>query len=123
MTVTRWKIFGGVMILVMVPLLWGSLQATSPDNVGQHSLLRVAGGGEVPVAATEAGFEALSHAAVANDRIGLAQLMLAGTAWSVPSGTQVLVIDMGMGRRQIRFEGGDLIGQTAWVSSDHIAAQ
>jgi hypothetical protein len=83
----------------------------------------VEGGGEVPVAATVAAFEALSHAAIANDKVGIAQLMLAGAVWSVPSGTQVLVIDMGMYRRQVRFESGEFVGQTGWVSSDHFAAR
>jgi streptogramin lyase len=106
---------------VLVLLAWGSRQPEPADGVGQHSVLRVDDGGLVPVAASNEAYDALLKAAAAHDTVGEAALVAASVVSAIPSGTQVLVIDRGAHRRQVRVESGNLVGQTVWVSSDYIA--
>ena len=115
-----WKLFAGLVLAILIVLLWGSRQPEPPDEIGQHSVLESGAGGSVLVSATVPAFDALVSASVARDTVGISQLITGGAVWSMPSGTPVLVIDRGMYRRLVRFEGGHLAGQTAWVSSDHL---
>jgi hypothetical protein len=122
-TARGWKIFGGCIVLVLALMVWGSRQPDPSAGVGEHSILFRQGNKQVPFAATVTGFDAMTTAFVAHDTVGLSQLMGAGAVWFVPNGTQVLVIDMGMYRRQVRFESGEFAGQAGWVSSDYIIAR
>jgi len=114
-------------VLLVVLLVRAANAPEGADNaarhVGSRGVIRSDGQGYVYVATTKEAHDALIKAAVANDLVGIRQLMAGGSAGMVPDGTQVLVIDQGMYVRQVRFESGNLTGQTAWVAYEDIQAR
>ena len=72
------------------------------------------------IATSEASFDALIKASVANDTMGIAQLVLDGRAFAVENGTKVLVIDRTTGARQVRILEGELIGETGWLPMEFV---
>jgi len=118
---------GAMALLILISLLHSTNSPERPNfdarHVGSRGFLRVGNGEPVLIASTKDAFDQMTKAAIAGDTVGLRQLMLAGLVRTVPSGTRVLVIDQGMYTRQVRFESGDLTGQTAWIAYEHIQAR
>lgn len=118
---------GAVALVVLISMLH---YANSPEKAndearraGSRGVLRTETGESILVASSEDAFDQMTKAAIAGDEVGLRQLTLAGLVGSVPSGTRILVIDQAVYTRQVRFESGDLTGQTAWVAYEHIQAR
>jgi hypothetical protein len=90
-------------------------------GAGDLTTLRASVGGEVPVALNEEVHERMVKLAVAKDDIGFAQLMHTGLVWTVPSGTQVRVIDPGFLSYEVRLMSGERTGQSCIVASEYVS--
>ncbi len=62
----------------------------------------------------------LTQLSVANDDVGMGQMMLAGTVWTVPGGTRCHVIEVGFFTDEVRILDGTKTGQACFVASDFI---
>jgi len=99
----------------------GSQPTGSHSGVGETARLRMPSGGDVPVAISQEAHDRLVQLSVAKDNIGLAQLMAAGMAWTVPGGTQCHVIDVGIFTYEVRIIEGRHAGTACFVSSDFVS--
>lgn len=88
--------------------------------VGQEARLTVSSGVVVVCRAKE-GMKELTKLSVANDTLGIAEMMLRGRAFGVESGTKVLIIDNGFDVRQVRILEGQMLGRSGWVNRVFLA--
>ena len=97
--------------------------APSPSKdveLGNNGYLYIKGSDNVAVMRTQDAFDAYTKAAVNNDTIGMAQLVYDDQGFFVPDGTKVLVIDSGMGTREVRILEGKHIAETGWVALEFV---
>ena len=69
---------------------------------------------------TKQGLDDYTKAAVNNDTMGMAQMIYDGEGFLASDGTKVLVIDSGLGTRQVRILDGKFIGQSGWVPMEFV---
>jgi hypothetical protein len=93
---------------------------SGPNQNGKERVLRIKGGGLVPVAVSEQALNRLIQLSVAEDNLGIAEMILSGQAWNVTSGTKVVVIDEGVLRSEVRIMDGPQRGKAGWVPSDFL---
>lgn len=103
----------------------GKTQSPAPTaaerlRVGEEGILRVEGQEQVLVATSKENLDKVVKALVAKDTEGLAQMVLAGEAFLVDSGTKVRVIDTALGVRQVRIFDGGTLGRTGWVPMEFV---
>ena len=94
-------------------------------KMGGEARVQIDGSEIVPLAADEAAFDAFTRAATRNDTFGINDLIQAGKLFTVPTGTKVLVIDMGgfLGSRlQVRVLEGPRTGRAGWVATEFVKA-
>ena len=134
-----WSVGGFVLFIVVISALAASdkeklgdvpvqptTQATTPKQervgVGDEGYVKSSSGtaNKTLIATSEANFDALVKASVANDTIGIAQLVLEGRLFAVEDGTKVLVIDSTVGARQVRILEGELFGETGWLPMEFV---
>ena len=71
--------------------------------------------GEIPVAVTEADFQAMQKHLLASDWQGIMDLMLQDRVFLVQRGTRCRVISQGFERRELRILRGPMAGRSGWV--------
>jgi hypothetical protein len=116
----------GMLIAIIAAVLFiGSLFSSDPPrtpsqpragSVGTQVELRIASG-SIVVSVSEQAYDEFQTLAIAEDLIGIAQLVADGVAFTVPSGTAALVIDRGFEKRRVRILEGEHAGRTGWVTS------
>src|SRR5690606_17390039 len=72
------------------------------------------------VCATRADFDALSEAAMANDRIGLRLFLTSGRVWQIPAGKRCLILDTGFTWTKVRILEGNPAPRTGIVPFEHV---
>lgn len=75
-------------------------------------------GSAVPLAITKAVDDRFSKLAAAGDEDGINQLILNDLVFLVPSGTEVLLIDGGLFRSEVRIKEGKHKGRSGWIPSE-----
>lgn len=88
--------------------------APSVPHVGDDVTLFV-NQGLVVIAPTEAAYDAFVKASVADDKMGMAQLLGSGLIFTVPSGTRAKKIDTSMSGTKVRILTGEHAGDAGWV--------
>lgn len=88
-------------------------------GVGEEGFL-TCGLQTVLVAVDKPAFEALTKAAAAKDNEGMAELLLRGRVFSVPSGTRVRMIDIGLFKSEVRILDGDHYAESGWVPAEWV---
>lgn len=88
-------------------------------NVGSEARL-IVDSGTVLVAADEAAYKRFLTLAVADDTLGIADMVMQGQAFLVPNGTKVKVIDSGFARREVRILEGEHFGRSGWVAYEFL---
>lgn len=72
------------------------------------------------VATTKESQEKVSKILLANDELGISEVLLSGEAFAVPNCTKVKVIDTAVAIRQVRIFEGDQIGKSGWVAFEFV---
>ncbi len=90
-------------------------------TVGEEGVLRMAYDGPIPVCATKAVYDRFTTFTVANDLIGIQQLITTDNIWMIERGTHVLVIDMGWtGWLEVRLLDGSRAGYSGFVDYESV---
>jgi hypothetical protein len=92
----------------------------SMTKPGDSGYIAVSGEKYVLAASTVDNLDALIKVAAAHDTVGLGDMMLQHRVLGIDSGTPVLVIDMTIGSRRVRFMGGPYQYQTGWVPMEWV---
>ena len=71
--------------------------------------------GQTILGATKESQDKITTALVANDEIGLAQLVITREAFMVDNCTKVKVIDTAVSLRQVRILEGEQVGKSGWL--------
>lgn len=87
---------------------------------GDRAVLSNANGQIVTLAATRVTRDRLVTLATANDRFGVAEMLLDGTAWTVPNGTGCLVIESDYSVSEVRILDGIHAGRAGFVASEFV---
>jgi hypothetical protein len=74
----------------------------------------------VAVAVDSAAYDALTRPFRAQDKVGVAQLLLSGRVFSVDRGTKMLVLDPGAFSTEVRIMEGPQFGRSGIVDADYI---
>lgn len=88
-----------VVIAVVMSLFSGDKDSKSTEDrpkTGEAGTIRVLSGGEAPVAISQKALDRFTQLAVAKDKSGGLQMILAKSVWTVPSGTKCHVIESGI---------------------------
>lgn len=91
-----------------------------PGDIGQNAQIVSPDGKDLFIATTELAYKAEQDALYAGDKRGLVNLMLAGQLFTVPSTTNVLIIDQGYFKKKVRITSGELIGLSGWIPDEYI---
>lgn len=94
----------------------------SKPMTGDMAKLRTSSGQAVPVAASEEAHDRMTDLAVADDNVGLAELLATGQAAMTPAGTDCKVIETGVFTYEVRIMSGPLNGEAVFVSSDFVVS-
>src|SRR5450759_4173541 len=86
-------------------------------KAGDNVTLDQGGGATlVAVAVTAADLDEWTKSTIANDAIGLKQMLSDGRVFAVEKGTRALILDVGwMGTRQVRILSGSCYGESGWI--------
>lgn len=87
----------------------------SRPQSAEKGVLRSSGKADVIVAGIKEDEDALTKAVAAKDNLGIDELILADRVFSVPSETQLLMIDRTFALIQIRSIQGRYKGRSGWV--------
>ncbi len=98
----------------------GSARPGAQPMFEESTTLRISGGGTVPVANSQEAHDRLIQLSAANDSIGVNQMMLTGSVWTVPSGTRCRVIEVGFFTSEVRILDGTNAGRECFVASDFV---
>jgi hypothetical protein len=90
-------------------------RSSSGASVGDEVRL-VVGSGQVVVCVDEDAYRELTKLAVADDMLGIGELVASGRAFAVESGTKASVIETGFERRRVRVLEGRHFGKAGWVT-------
>ena len=93
--------------------------------MGGDATIEVEGLDKFLLATDEDAFDAFTKAATRRDEYGVAELVLRGKLFTVPTGTRVRVIDMGgfLGSRlQVRVMEGAQVGRSGWIATEFVKA-
>lgn len=112
---------GSCVVCIMLPSNSES-PASEPTDIGQTAFVWVADDPEVLIAVDEQSYEALGKAFLAEDWLGIQQLLMQNSIFSVPRNTKVLVIDSGFGKRKVRILEGEYSGQAGWITMEFLKA-
>ncbi len=72
------------------------------------------------VAASREAFDRMVTLAVADDKIGISHMLLAGQVWTALKGTRCEIIDPGLTVYEVRILEGDHAGRVCFVASDFV---
>jgi hypothetical protein len=113
---------GCLTIIVLVAACVGLFNSGGKESspTGQTEILRGRDGRDVPVAISQQAHDRFVTLVAAKDHLGLGLMAEAGLVWSVPSGTECVVIDRGILSSEVRIMEGKHTGQACFVSSDFI---
>lgn len=115
-----------VLVLVISSVSGGGSNSSTPSavsssvNQGQNGYLHISDGQSISVVRTKQGLDDYTKAAVNNDTLGMAQMIYDGEGFLAPDDTKVLVIDSGLGTREVRILDGKFIGQSGWVPMEFV---
>jgi hypothetical protein len=85
-----------------------------------NSTLYYSGNSFVTMSASADVEDRLMKLSAAGDVHGVNDLMNAGLVWTVPNGTEVIVISRGIFKSEVKVQSGDFAGRYGWVSSERI---
>jgi len=103
--------------LLLVVLLLSCGQTQERISIGDNGIVD-SGGNIAIICLDQATHNDYINAIMANDKIGIVALALAGKAFPVDSGTRVKVIDLELGKRKVRIMEGKYSGRAGWVSKE-----
>lgn len=91
-------------------------------TTGEEGVLRMAGIDDpIPICATKAVLDRFTTLCVANDLIGIQQLITTGNVWMIEKGTHVLVIKTGWtGWLEVRLLDGNYAGYSGFVAYEFV---
>jgi hypothetical protein len=111
-------IFGLMVIGAIMNGITGK-PTTTGVAVGKEAILN-GGGQETLMAISEPAYDEWTKAAAAKDKYGMGILLTSGRAFTVKSGTKVLVIDQSMFKRKVRILEGKQKGLSGWAAMEHV---
>lgn len=92
-----------------------------PASTSSNEGRLIVGGQPIALVATsEAAFDRFMKIAVANDTLGIAEMVLSGSLLKVDRGTKVTIIDRGFTKTEVRILEGDHFGESGWVASEFV---
>jgi hypothetical protein len=113
-------VFGIVMLIFVISVFHNQLTGSgSGVSVGKEGILD-GGGVETLLTVSDAVYDEWSKAKVANDKYGMGILLTTGKAFTIKSGTKVLVIDQSMFKRKVRIIEGEQAGISGWTAAEHV---
>ena len=122
--------FGFIVLMIVISSISGGgssstsstsgTSASATVNQGQNGYLHISDGQAISVMRTKQGLDDYTKAAVNKDTMGMAQMIYDGEGFLAPDGTKVLVIDSGLGTRQVRILDGKFVGQSGWVPMEFV---
>lgn len=124
-----WLIIAAFIIgFVACGLIWtfsgnDTTDVANKPSIGDTGILYVEGSESVFIAVDEAALDEILKSINANDKYGLAELVLAGRVFSVQNRTKVRVIDMKGFTLKIRILEGEYSGYSAWVPHEFVVKQ
>lgn len=89
-------------------------KSETTSNIGRKYEL-YNGGSSIPVASNLESFKKMIDSSVSNDIIGYTNLKSSGQLFNVESGTDVLILDSKINKRQVRILEGKYYGKSGWV--------
>ncbi|MFC1656081.1 hypothetical protein ACFL3C_04370 [Patescibacteria group bacterium] len=95
-------------------------KSSTTVSIGDEAKLVSSGSGAILVAIDQEAFDDLLDISVANDEMGLAELMLADRVFSVPTGIKVKVIDTDWFSKEVRILEGAYVGESGWVPMEFV---
>lgn len=106
-----------VLILIFLSSVGSNISNEVPRvSVGEAGILRLpSSSDDIIVSVSEVALERFIKASIANDRLGVAQMVLNGEGFLVQSGTKILVIDSTTFQRKVRILEGEHFGRSGWV--------
>lgn len=75
------------------------------------------------IATTKESYEKVQKILLADDEMGIAEVLLSGEAFAVLNCTKVKIIDKATFIRQVRILEGEQLGKSGWVSYEFVKAQ
>ena len=91
-------------------------------DTGSTVTIQIASGGKVLMAKTYALHNTMDKYIMAGDTIGIQNMVLAGDAFLVESGSTALVLRKDLTRYDVRIQSGSKMGESGWVSSWYVKA-
>ncbi|MFH1374783.1 MAG: hypothetical protein ABII79_13420 [bacterium] len=95
-------------------------QSTEHPTLGEKGVLRAGGSDIVPICVSEAVLKRFQQLADVGDETGIQQLIMAGSLWSVESGTRVHVIGTDWTLFEVRILDGSRAGRSGFVKRDFV---
>lgn len=109
------------LLLVAFVLLRNKLSNQTSQKQSNVYVLKSKTGDEVPVSVSKEIDNRLTDLSVAGDLEGINRMLKAGLVFTVPNGTEVLVIERGLFLSEVKIQSGSFAGKYGWVSSDWLA--
>lgn len=97
---------------------------TTESTTGSSAVVRIGQEGNITTdcfgAVDDASWDALSEAAVADDRVGINQLVMDGKVLLLDQGEKVKVLDHSWTAHKVRVVDGKYAGRVCWVEARHV---
>jgi hypothetical protein len=78
------------------------------------------GGTKIPMTTTKESYNEMFKYWKADDKVGMGQMMLAGTMFMVDVGTQALVLDRTVSLYEVRIQSGEYNGNSGWIDINFV---
>lgn len=95
-------------------------QGSSSVSIGEQGKVHVNGSDTILIAVDKDAFDQYMDAAIANDSIGVVDLMSRGKIFPVKNDTKIQVIDASFTTRKVRVMEGEMFGQAGWVPYEFV---
>jgi len=113
------SVIGVFFIYVMMTADYSSTKSNQYKRTGEEGFLS-ASSANVVVPVTQQDLDRAIELGVANDDLGIAQMVATGHAFIVPQNTRVKVIQTTMTTTEVRILSGDFTGKSGWVPKEFV---